>query len=98
MLKKTYPSKHDLQSTSMFRFQPGDVHPRFSIDIHHKGNRAFGRDEGKAGVVEEVIPVKKDDAGEAVCTQVLKEPPGAEGVFGGGDGEGGEHDCFHYGW
>jgi hypothetical protein len=54
----------------VFEFQPGDEHAGFACRVHHKGDGAFGGDEGEPGVVKEVVSVGEDDAGEGQTLKV----------------------------
>ena len=51
--------------------EPGDEHPAPAFGVQDEGDRPLGRRERKAGVVEDVVRVEEDRAGEAVLQQVF---------------------------
>ena len=82
----------------MLEFQAGDEHAGLAVGVHAEGDGAFGGDEGEAGVVEDVVAVEEDNAGEFLGVEVVAEAVEALLVFGVGDGEGGgwEGRCHVY--
>src|SRR5439155_16171875 len=53
--------------------QPRHEHAAAAVCRDRHRDRALGRDEGEAGVVEDVVAVEEDGAGEAALPEPLRE-------------------------
>ena len=65
--------------------EPGNDERPGAVGREDERDRPFGRDEREAGVVEDVVRVEEDDAGEPRCLHVLEQGIAARAMLLGRD-------------